>query len=332
MASLYGDGQKCLVILPQSMMRFWGIHGVTNSEFFQVELPIRYKNDLLFAESYYKINKMLLNTIGIFEINKIKLNNPELVTKPNVLIDSHILNLSYHFFGYQQITSPSVVSYASDGLNSLLASDLKFGKDFLRGVVRSLRLRKKFHPRLIWHWDDFAKIQSKYILNFGWQHKFIESESIATNSRIFMQSYLREFPEISDFEFNKPVLIVYPQVHKKLDFFVESIKALYASNIQFRSIIEKCDQILVKQHKFCTSEYPDNVSIFSRRFRVAKSPITRALPIEILYLGFPNSSILSVPSSCIFSNTLPIEKIIWNADKKDLRIGYELMLKRFDYN
>lgn len=325
---------RALILLPQTAFKFWGIPNASQLTFFQAKLPIRYGNDSKFDKPYYEINKKILEILGVKNLVEIDFVDPELVNNPKVLTDSHILNLSYHFFGSKKVTKPSIVSYASDGYSSLLFSDTRYLKHFLRGVVRSQRLRKKFLPRVIWHWDDYAKVRKNELLKLGWKHEFINSTKVSFYAKKFLAEYLDHFAEIADFNLLAPIIVIYPPVNSSTEQVTILLKNLFRDSEEFRRLYSECNQILIKQHKFCVSEHPAKFIFNSKEIRVVKSLNLRVLPVEILIFGFEKVTYVSPPSSTIFASSLPFKKILWGNKMKIMppgfsgSLGYELMLKR----
>ena len=329
------SAQVGIILLPQTMLRFWGIPNVESFEFFQTQLPLRHDNDYLFSEHYYKLNKLMLDVIGVKNVSSIKLDNTAYFNKSNVLVDSHILNLSRHFIGEKKISGVSLVSYASDGYSSLLLSDARYVEPFLRGVVRSFRLKRKFHPKVIWHWDDYAKLRKDHLLNFGWEHNFINSDLVSFYAKKFLIKNLHNFEEIADFNITKSTILIYPPVNLNKEQLFDLLNKLITTNHAFRKLYTECDQILIKQHKFCTSDYPATFTFYSKEIRVAKSLNLRVLPIEILIFGFSKVIYVSPPSASSFASSLNFTKIFWGEKIKNSpsgyagSLGYELMLKRY---
>ena len=328
------SAQIGIILLPQTVLRFWGIPNVESFEFFQAQLPLRYDNDYLFVEQYYKLNKMMLDIIGVKNVSNVKLDDTADFNKSNTLVDSHILNLSFHFIGENKISDVSVVSYASDGYSSLLLSDLRYVEPFLRGVVRSFRLNRKFNPRAIWHWDDYAKVKKNQLLNFGWDHNFINSDAVSFYAKKFLTKNIINFQEIADFNTAKSTILIYPPVNLNKEQLFDLLNKLITTNHAFKRSYTECDQILIKQHKFCTSDYPATLNFYSKEIRVAKSINMRVLPIEILLFGFSKITYVSPPTSSSFASSLNFTKIFWGEKIKNSPpgyaglAGYELMLKR----
>jgi hypothetical protein len=328
------SAQTGIILLPQTVLRFWGIPNVESFKFFQTQLPLRYDNDHLFVDEYYKLNKMMLDVIGVKNISSIKLENTADFNKSNALIDSHILNLSFHFIGEDKISDVSVVSYASDGYSSLLLSDVRYIEPFLRGVIRSFRLKRKFNPKVIWHWDDYAKLKKNRLLNFGWDHNFINSDVVSFYAKKFLIKNIHNFQEIADFNTDKSTILIYPPVNLNIEQLFDLLNKQIAANHAFKRTYTECDQILIKQHKFCTSDYPATFNFHSKEIRVAKSINLRVLPIEILLFGFRKVTYVSPPTTSIFSSSLNFTKIIWGEKIANPpsgyagAAGYELMLKR----
>ena len=323
-----------LIVLPQTTFKFWGIPNASQINFFQVNLPIRYGNDSLFAKSYYEINKKILEALGIHKLAKKESIDPKFVSNPQVLTDRQILNLSHHYFGAEKITKPSIVSYASDGYSSLLISDIKYLKHFSRGIIRSKRQNKIFSPRAIWHWDDYAKSRQKELLNLGWVHEFINSDLISFHAKKFLENSFDYLDEISDFNLSMPTVIIYPPVNSSTDQVRFLLEDLIRTNEEFRESYGESNQILIKQHKVCVSEHPAKFIFNSKEIRVAKSIKLRVLPVEILIFGFKKVTYVAPPTSTVFASSLRFEKILWGNKMKipspgySGKLGYELMLKR----
>lgn len=315
-----------LILLPQTVLRLWGVESAHKMRYFQAHLPKRYKNDELFELSYYELNQMLLSIMSTKNPIRVDLDKSNIVNEKSVLTDSHILNLSYHYQGLNEVYNPSILSYASDGYNSLVLSDLRFPVPFLRGVIRSKRLYNKFKPKLIYHWDDYAAKKVNQSINLGWEQKFVNSHKILENSKLFIEKFLKEFEEIQDYDPASETIIIYPPVHSTLDSIISLLDRQFTLNKELKHLFFRTDQILVKQHKFCTGVLPKKFIYCMKEIRVANSPRMRALPVEIILLGFQRVTYITVPSSSIFINYHNFKTILWGPKK--LKLGYELMLKR----
>jgi len=306
--------------------------------YFQAYLPIRYGNDSQFADVNIQINEKILSLVNDKKVEKIDLTKTDLFKDRSILTDSHILTLSYHYTALKSIRHQSVVSYASDGYSSLLLSDMRFPKSFLRGLLRSRRTYKKFHPYEIWHWDDYAKRRRHEAINLGWRNKFVDTQMVSEYSIKFLNSFLYDFKEISDFNLFEETLFIYPPINLSFDELLQNLLKLYKDNSLFREQLERSEQILIKQHKICTSVFPSNFTFKFKEIRVANSLPLRVLPIDILLLGFRNSTYVSPPSSSLFATNGLFKKILWGSKFRDEVSGYsgidgyELMMSRHKLN
>ena len=317
---------QSLILLPQTALRFWGIPEFKLTEVVQVELPLRLKNDELFAQYYYLMNEMIFAVSGHSKVSKIKTTDLEVPSNTDTLIDMHILNLLIHFPATREPKGLVVVNYSSLGNFSLTKADIRLKKYVLRYLKQNLELRKKYEPKCLWHWDDFAKNNSHQLIKFGWQQKFVEFSNIESNSKIFIIKYKNEFEELTNLNTDDKILIIAPDPNFSIQNLELSLNKLMSKNSVLKSHFDNCIQILIKQHRVCENELPLVLELSGKKCRVGRSPLFRVLPIEILIHAFPNSLLVSAKSSALFGTINKSRSIVLSDEPDD----YKVMMNRYN--
>ena len=313
--------------MPQTTVRLWGIPYLEVRNAFQFKLPIRAKNDNLFEKSYYEMNRMILEIINIKNISQIEVNQQLNLNPKNSLIDCQILNLIKYFPNLTVPNGINILDYSSLGHRNLAFSDFQFPIEFSRAVLRNMKLRKKFSPGLIWHWDDYGKNVKNNILNFGWLNMFVETDLVKNLAIKFLKHNSNLFSEISKIQEDDNVLLVSPGLfHNSKDISIE-LELLLDSNSIIKRKFQEAKHIIVKQHRASEIDLPDYFEVRSKLITVMNTPLSRVLPIEILIFGLRNSFLISAPSSVLYSNN-QINYYEIPTDDIDSRKSYGLNMRR----
>jgi hypothetical protein len=87
------------------------------------------------------------------------------------------------------------------------------------------------------------------------------------------------------------------------------------------------DKIFIKQHRIYLHEFPDTFELFSKKFIVLNSPLSRVLPAEIIMLANQNISLLTCPTSAMFARIdIPVYMLNDFNDTDNREYGF--MLKK----
>jgi hypothetical protein len=292
---------QIMVMLPQTLMRFWGIKLKRNTEFYQFEYLTRHKNDHIIKNSIYKLNTIMLNQIGFSFNSQISINKNYEFESKECTIDSHILTHKKHFPSLNNINVFSVVPYISIGHYTVSLIDIQNIKHFLRSLIRSFRLWKSYKPRSVWSWNyEFSK--SKFRLtDFLWTNKEIDHSQIKKVSTEFLQSNSANFPELSYILESDRILLILPPFDIEFQTFIQMFKSKLQNSKIFAEKFLLFDKIFIKQHRIYLHEFPDTFELFSKKFIVLNSPLSHVLPAEIIILANQHISLLTCPTSAMFA-------------------------------
>jgi hypothetical protein len=242
-------------------------------------------------------------------------------------IDCHLLNLD-KYYGVKRISrNMKIIDYSSSGHRSLLFSDIRFPKEFLRAFKRNTLFRREFHPHEIYHWDDFAS-GDQARLNFGWTNIFVSTEKIRDSARSFLEMYQDYFPELKGVGLDKKLVLILAHNFDGVEAVTQRINGILHQDSEAAEKFRNADYLILKQHRTSLVTYPDEFVIFGKRVRVLKSIESRLLPAEILTLGIQNLDLYSASSSVIFSNVATRYKFLETHASKDLN-EFGLMYKRY---
>ncbi len=320
------EGVFCF-LLPQTTIRTWGIDNFRPTRLFQYEYILRRKFDERVVPTIYELNKMILGVklpnqnISFIDT---ELNKRSILIDP--YIDCHLLNLD-KYYGIKRISrNMKIVDYSSLGHRSLLFSDIRFPKEFLRAFKRNALLKRDFHPCEIYHWDDFASGDLRRP-NFGWKNVFVSTEKIRDSARSFLEMYQDYFPELKGLSLDKRVVLILAHNYDGVESVTQRINKILYQDSEAAEKFRKADCLILKQHRTSLVPYPDEFMIFGKKIRVLKSVESRLLPAEILTLGVQNLDLYSASSSVIFSNVATRYRFLETHASKDLK-DYGLMYKR----
>jgi hypothetical protein len=320
------SGAFCF-LLPQTAIRTWGIDSFRPTELVQYEYVFRRKFDENVVPTIYELNRLIL---GINLPNQsVAMRSTNLIEKNNLndcYVDCHLLNLD-KYYGIKDFShNMKIIDYSTLGHRSLLLSDARFPKDFLRACKRNIIFMKKFHPTEIYQWDDVASRQ-KSKLGFGWSNIFISTDRIQRSAKKFLLAYTGYFPELQDVNPDHRVILILPHNYDGVESVTQHITRILHKDPKNAENFRNADHIILKQHRTSLVPYPDEFIIFGKRVRVLKSIQSRLLPAEILTLGFQNIDLYSGGSSVIFSNSAIRYNLLETYAATDLK-NYGLMYKR----
>lgn len=320
------EGAFCF-LLPQTTIRTWGIENFKPTELVQYEYILRRKFDERVVPTIYELNKMILEVkLPNQNISFIDANLSERNILIDPYIDCHLLNLD-KYYGVKRISrNIKIVDYSSLGHRSLLFSDIRFPKEFLRAFKRNVLLKREFHPREIYHWDDFASSNVRRP-DFGWKNIFVSTEKIRDGARSFLEMHQDYFPELKGISPGKRVVLILAHNYDGVESVTQRINHILYQDSEAAEKFRNADFLFLKQHRTSLVPYPDEFKIFGKMVRVLKSVESRLLPAEILTLGIQNLDLYSASSSVIFSNMTTRYKFLETHASKDLN-DYGLMYKR----
>jgi len=304
-------------MLPQTTFKLWGMRNRLDGKFLQFQIPARHSTASYFEAAAYEVNHMILEILGK-DFNDY-INMTEVTNLTDCLIDRHILNLS-HQFSCSFDGPLEVIDYANSGQTNVRYNEIVHTKEFSRALVRNFRIFKKHKVKTMYHLTH-ESIQSLNTVDIFWKNKFLDLELVKERSKAFISTYIKEVPELRNMSAGGNVLLINPPFdfsEEDFSFWILKIFNKYEDLRQF-------DHYLVKQHRFAKSILPGEMSIGGRRFNNICSHIGRAVPIEVLLLGFPSWYLLSPPSSCMgATQNLLLAGPFREEDKK----AYQLMLNR----
>jgi hypothetical protein len=318
---------SCVVMLPQTAFRLWGISDDSSTNVILVKQPLRHPNDSLFQNAITRINTLIVNHCNL-DISSTLDSQSKMDIKTNSgIIDCNVLNLAHHFPGMKLPVRPNILDYSSIGHRSLLYSDLRYTKEFMRATIRNRRFYKRFEPSSIIHWDDYAKHRKSQLVSFGWKNEFIDTSRMQRASQLFLKNHKNEFSELMELDLDEKTLIVSPHVLDSFDQLILNLKNQIGSSVKFAEIFFSSSNIIVKRHRLSNEYFPDEGILFEKKIIIANTAITRLLPIEVLVLGMKNTFLYSVPSSAAFSFRHEVLIQESNLKKNDFS-EYGLMLRR----
>jgi hypothetical protein len=314
-------------MLPQTTFRLWGLPKHTLSNVILVKQPIRHPNDTFFQNAITTMNKMILSHVDYKISESLNAESKIDLSNSSSIIDCNIINLIHHFPQITLPIRPNILDYSSIGHRSLLYSDLRFTKEFMRGAIRNIRFSRRFNPSNIIHWDDYAKNRKTQLINFGWKNEFLDTDRIAAVSGSFLIEYKHKFPELQELDIHARTLLIAPHLLESYEQMIENLQNQIRASAHFAEIFYDSKNVIVKRHRLSMENFPKSGMLFGKRIIVANSAITRLLPIEILILGMPDTFFYSAPSSSAFSfkHDTFLEKS--NLEKNDFS-EYGLMLHR----
>jgi hypothetical protein len=292
-----------LISLPQTAIRLWGIDPRSVKGIKIVEIPVRTVQDRSLSIANKTVNELILAELGEKNYEVIARNNLNAPTVTNSILDCNVLNLAHHYPKIGKLWEVKVLDYSSLGHRSLVASDTLNLREAARSVTRNYRLRKKFSPSFIIHWDDYALERKNSLVNFGWSNGFVNSSKIIERSKNFLSNNYSRIPETLDIPLESQIVILAPHIYCTEEELICELKELVSTNQEAMSAIENCDFIVIKQHRTSEAKYRDEFTFLGKTCRVLQSPLSRAIPVEIYMHGFARSTIFSAPSSAIYSHT-----------------------------
>ena len=289
------------LLLPQTAIRLWGISVEKNICINQLKYISRRSFDADMEETIYRINTLILDEIHLTKNLKFiskKITQSDF--SDNTIYDCHLLNLEKYYFTIRP-KAVSIIDYSSLGQRSLLLSDIQFPIEFLRATKRNLALRRKFSPKSIIHWDDYALKNKRSLIPFGWDNVFCDTKNIASISNSFLRRNLSKIDEISTLSLSDKILLILPHSSDTIEEFYNHLAELFL-NPEFKRHYESADHIFVKQHRTSLNRFPGEITFGGKTISCFQTKFMKLLPVEILFLGLSNIVIASVNSSSVYSN------------------------------
>ena len=318
-------------MLPQTSFRLWGIQNISIKNVFQVVQPMRHPNDLLFHESLKQLTKVILEHSSLIIADEIQVDSKMTFSEGLIIVDGNYLHLSHHFPKIEKVKNLTVLDYSTLGHKSLLASDTQFPKEFARSVLRNVKFSRKYHPKAVIHWDDYAKNRKSQLINFGWDHQFIDTSRIREKSQSFLNTNSDLFPELQNLDIDSGIILISPHVSETFDDVMDKFKYQLRNDLVLESTFKSTESILIKQHRMSEKIFPKHGDILGTPVLVAHSQYLRLLPIEILILGTKSTFLYTSPSSAAFAFNQSMFLEMQDLEKNDLS-EYGLMMKRRNRN
>lgn len=315
------------LLLPQTALRIWGLSQQSKIKVNQIEYLVRRPFDIGIEETIYRINSLILREINLDKkLNYISKKINHLNYNESTIYDCHLLNLQKYYF----TSIPSkihVLDYSTLGHRTLLSSDLRYPIEFSRAVKRNLRFKKKFAPKSIIHWDDFALKREKKLINFGWENMFCDTNSIALHAKSFLKNNLPQIDELKFINISDKIMLILPHSSDSAEKLFSQLSTMLL-NPKFMNDFNSANHIFIKNHRTSTNSYPSEVTFAGKTIHCFQSNFMKLLPVEILFFGLSNTVIASVNSSSIYSNQNKSFYFIPKQTEIDKK-AYGLMRKRF---
>ena len=298
--------------LPQTLIRAFGIHQIENYNFFQYPILEDNRHWPGFAESNYKVNRILSETLGkrVDLIGNIQENVSELIVDYNLL-----WNLESNFFenNRDKIKSFAIMDYAVGDHSPFLSDLFRSHVPFLKATRNSFFLWKKFKPNIFYDWTGSFFPETRY---FPWYWQNIKIDVPLFNSRAVkaLQEFSLYSKNILDFLESEKPLLVQTNLGTSLEEIRTNIEiTLSLNDVQF-------DTIFIKPHRSVGHKIGLHGSIRNIKVVSFDSALEKCLPAEILIFGNSKSQLLSPISSTIFST--PSERLFrWDNKNVDMS-GY----------
>ena len=318
------------LLLPQTTIRLWGLNLKKNVYINQFEYISRRSFDADIEETIYIINSLILDEIHLNKNLKLisgKIKKSDF--SDDAIYDCHLLNLEKYYFTTQP-KNINIIDYSSLGQRSLLLSDIQYPIEFSRAFKRNLALRRKFSPKSIIHWDDYALKSKSSLIPFGWENIFCDTDNIASISNSFLKRNLPKISEISFINQINKILLVLPHSNDTIQDVYNHL-TLLLSDAEFRHHFESADYIFIKQHRTALNTFPGEIMFKGKLIVCFQTKFMKLLPVEILFLGLSNIVIASVNSSSVYSNQSKPFYFINKHTNHD-KNAFGLMRKRFRMN
>ena len=213
------------------------------------------------------------------------------------------------------------------GQRTLLSSDLRYPVEFSRAVKRNLKFKKKFAPKSIIHWDDYALKREKNLVNFGWENIFCDTNRIILNAKSFLKNNISQIDELKSINLSDKIMLILPHSSDSVENLFLQLSTLL-KNPKFLYDFHSADHIFIKNHRTSMNLFPSLVTFAGRKIHCFQSNFMKLLPVEILFLGLSNIVIASVNSASIYSNQTNSFYFIPKQTKID-KNSFGLMRKRF---
>ena len=201
---------QVFVLLPQTLIRMWGINFLPETKFYQFEYPIRYQNDEKIKNTIYEINELLLKEINYKFCSIIEIGKNYSLNTLDTIIDSQILTLKKYYTIIDNQKNLEVVNYVSNELLTIKWSDISTLSNFSRGLIRSGRFKKKFNPKVVWSWHYILSGNNKSLTDHFWVNKALNHHQIITTCEKFINNNIDLLPELKTIHKNDRILLILP--------------------------------------------------------------------------------------------------------------------------
>lgn len=292
---------KVFVLLPQTLVKMWGINFEPDTKFYQFAYPIRFKNDGQIMDAIYSLNQLILKEIKFDFESMIEIGKKHEFDNSKIIIDSQILNLKKYYPVFDNLNNFEIVDYITIGHPTVSLSEIFPINQFIRSLVRNLRMSKSYSPKVVWNLNYDWFNHSFPISKLFWKNKILDLDKIKSISKSFMKNNSKKFPEFESIKVESKVLLVLPPYNISFVEFLENFKNKLDQSEKFRGEFESCDFVLVKPHRISLYDFPDSFTISSKKVLTLNSELSRVLPAEVILFTYPNIVLFSTPSSAMFT-------------------------------
>ena len=318
---------KAFVLLPQTLVKMWGIKFEPDTKFYQFAYPMRFKNDEQIINNIYSLNKLLLKEIKFNFESIIEIGKKYEFDKSKIIIDSQILTLKKYYPVLNDLENFEIVNYVTIGHPTVSLSDLFPINHFIRSIIRNLRMSNSYNPKVVWNLNYDWFDQTNPISELFWRNKILNFDKVKLISKRFMNNNLKKFPEFNSIKLESEILLVLPPYNISFVDFLESFKNKLNSSEKFRKRFQSCNFILIKQHRISHFDFPNSFTISSKQVLTLNSELTKILPAEIILNAFPNIALFSAPSSAMFTR-MDIDVFKFNSFNSENKKDYGLIYHR----
>jgi hypothetical protein len=318
---------KAFVLLPQTLVKMWGINFKPDTKFYQFAYPIRFKNDGQIINAIYSLNELILKEINFNFESIIEIDEKYEFDKSKIIIDSQILTLKKYYPVLKDLKNFEIVNYTMNGHPTVSLSEIFPINHFIRSLVRNLRMSKSYKPKAVWNLNYDWHDQSHPIFELFWKNKTLDLDKIKSISKSFMKNNSTKFPEFESIKVESKVLLVLPPNDISLVEFLENFENKLDQSKKFREEFESCDFVLVKQHRVSLNDFPVSFTISSKKVLSLNSALSKILPAEVILFAFPNIALFSAPSSAMFAR-MDIDVFTFNSFNSNERKEYGFIYHR----
>ena len=318
---------NAFVLLPQTLVKMWGINFKPNTKFYQFAYPIRFKNDGKIINTIYSLNKLMLKEIKFNFESIIEIDKKYELKKSKIIIDSQILTLKKYYPVLNDLKNFEIVNYVTIGHPTVSLSEIFPINHFIRSIIRNLRMSKSYNPKAVWNLNYDWFDQSNPISELFWKNKILDFDKIKSISKRFMNNNLKKFPEFESIKVDSKILLVLPPYNISLVEFIKNFKNKLDSSEKFREKFQSCDFVLIKQHRIAHYDFPDSFTISSKKVLTLNSELSKILPAEVILFAYPNIVLFSAPSSAMFTR-MDIDVFKFNSFNSENKKDYGFIYHR----